>query len=303
MNGKATGFASFMDLQRFMTVKDSDHVGFLQKYFPIIEGLQSGPAAVEACAFHAAAKAYRRNDGRLVHLELRLDPLKRTNHNHYSAASVVRSARRGLSVAAECYGMSTRLILCMDRSYSEEEMFRVIDLARAGDGIDVCGIEQGWENEERWLVDHMLKPMTIAKSRGIFCTYHVGERVTSEEAPAKSVLNVLRVLDINRIGHGVAALRCLFSMNERELNLMRQATFEICPTVNLVTHVLTEGDLGEAVLNALGYGVRIVACTDNPYLVNTTLANEHAILARLAGDDAVALATHMSASSYYLINN
>lgn len=273
--GLDTGFRSFTEFQKFLTVRESTHDGFLSKYFPLTELIQSGPEASRVSAFHAVAKAFRRNEGKLSHFELRFDPLKRSfkPDNQVLVNQVVRAVMDGLKSAGDCYGVTTKLILCGDRSYPTEK-FGIIASAAVSqnvDGLDVCGKESSGGRESTALGLIPLLEVLKPALDGRFLTYHIGE---SPATTGNHVLNVIRTLSPKRIGHGLQLLK-----NEdllvANIKLLDGVTFEICPTVSMLTSVASAHDLAIVFDNATKYGIRYVICTDNAYLANTTLTKEY----------------------------
>ena len=112
----------------------------------------------------------------------------------------------------------------------------------------------------------------IAREGGLRTTVHAGEALGPE-----SVWDALRILDVERVGHGVRAaedadlVRCLAE---------RRIPLEVCPTSNVRTGVYASllehpvGDLYEA-------GVPVTINTDDPTFFGVTLAEELAGLREL----------------------
>ena len=298
-SGKRLNFRNAEEFRVALTSPAHDHAAFLNQetgQHSMVEAIQHGPDAVRKSCYAALSHAFWSCNGELQHLELRFDPSKRGQD---WLTPLVKAARQGLSEAGDCYGVSTKLIVCADRRSPTETIMQLAHAAVNGqaDGFDICGTETGQERDQDWIARTMLLPMTYAWERGLFLTYHVGEvRGTSH-----SVANVLDVIEgVTRIGHGLSALRDLDLMSERELNLVRRATFEVCPTACLVTGVTTEKDLLKCLAFAQQYKVKATINSDNPVILGTSVKAEHELVAevvnRLAPERWQAIKAHLSES-------
>ena len=112
----------------------------------------------------------------------------------------------------------------------------------------------------------------IARGAGLGTTVHAGEALGPE-----SVWDALRVLEVERVGHGVRASedpRLVRALAERGIPL------EVCPTSNIRTGVY--GSLAEHPVRQLfESGVRIAISTDDPTFFGVSLVGELAGLRRL----------------------
>ena len=112
----------------------------------------------------------------------------------------------------------------------------------------------------------------IAREGGLRTTVHAGEAVGPE-----SVWDALRILDVDRLGHGVRAaedpdlVRCLAE---------RRVPLEVCPTSNVRTGVYAVMD-EHPVRELYEAGIPITINTDDPTFFGISLAEELAGLRQL----------------------
>jgi adenosine deaminase len=113
-----------------------------------------------------------------------------------------------------------------------------------------------------------------AAKHGLHLLAHAGEMGGPEQ-----ITDAINILGVERIGHGIAAIRSDALMNtlaERKIPL------EICPTSNVRTNALNiqlnaaDADLSQHPLPKLfRHGIPITLSTDDPALFHTTLIEEH----------------------------
>ena len=155
----------------------------------------------------------------------------------------------------------------------------IVDLVRnlgveAADGLLERLIERpprGWVGITLGGSEHLFPPAPFAgvyaraRAAGLKLTVHAGEA-----AGAASVWDAIRVLQVDRIGHGVRAIedpRLVAELAERRIPL------EVCLTGNVRTGVYEsyEAHPLEALVKA---GVQVTLNTDDPTFFGTTLAEE-----------------------------
>lgn len=187
--------------------------------------------------------------------------------------------RRGFAVA----GPDTRINVVVDaiRDLGAEEAEATVQLVETADapivGLCLTGIEGTTP------IETFLPFRAEARRLGLGFTVHAGEM-----GPPESVEASLDVLEAERIGHGVAAIR-----DPRLLDrLVRdQVVLDVCPSSNvgigeypsLEAHPMAE---------FWRRGVRMTISSDDPPFFGTTLTDELRHLVRIAGlsrDDLAAL--------------
>ena len=178
--------------------------------------------------------------------------------------------RRGLAAA----GPGTQVALVVDaiRDFGRPEADATLRLVEGADapivGLGLTGIEGTMP------VEDFLPFRAAARRLGLGFEVHAGEM-----GPPASIVEALDVLEADRIGHGVAAIR------DPELlaRLVRdQVVLDVCPSSNvgigeyasLETHPMT------AFWRA---GVNMTISSDDPPFFRTTLTDELRHVVRLAG--------------------
>ena len=116
----------------------------------------------------------------------------------------------------------------------------------------------------------------LAREQGLRLSVHAGEAL----GPA-SVWDAIRVLQVDRIGHGVRAIE---DPNLVDYLANRQIPLEVCPTSNLRTGVFPsyEAHPLKALCEA---GVQLSVNTDDPAFFSTTLAEEYGHALRMGLDE------------------
>jgi adenosine deaminase len=135
-------------------------------------------------------------------------------------------------------------------------------------GYDLASNERGLQPELfRSLV-------TQAREAGLAITVHTGE-----ETPPSYVWENLRVLQPQRIGHGIqswADPELVAQLREQDIHL------EVCPTSNYLTRAVPS--LAEHPIRHLyDAGISISINTDDPHVMGIDLVHEYALLQREFG--------------------
>lgn len=178
--------------------------------------------------------------------------------------------RRGLAAA----GPQTRVNLIVDaiRDFGPDEADATLRLVESADapivGLGLTGVEGTHP------VEAFLPFRAAARSLGLGFEVHAGEM-----GPPESIVASLDVLEADRIGHGVAAIR------DRAL-LARIVTdhvvLDVCPSSNVALGVVPslEAHPMAAFWRA---GVEMTISSDDPPFFDTTLTDELGHLVRTAG--------------------
>ena len=174
--------------------------------------------------FFDMAWAYfqRAHADRVVHAELFFDPQTHTERG-VGYATVLRGLRRAMAKAEAELGMSSGLILCFLRHLPEDAAFQTLEEARpyldqiVGVGLDSS--EVGHPPEK------FARVFSEARRLGLRAVAHAGE-----EGPPAYIRSALDVLHVERIDHGVQAVK--------DPDLLRRLALEripltVCPLSNL----------------------------------------------------------------------
>jgi adenosine deaminase len=186
--------------------------------------------------------------------------------------------RRGLSAA----GPETRVGIVVDviRDFGPDEAAETLRLVHRADapivGLGLTGIEGTVPTEA------FIPFRAEARRLGLGFEVHAGEM-----GPPASIVAALDVLEADRIGHGVAAIRDPILL---ERLVREQVVLDVCPSSNVAI-----GEYPSLEEHPMGpfwrAGVRMTISSDDPPFFRTSLTTELAHLVRVAGLDRADLAT------------
>lgn len=190
--------------------------------------------------------------------------------NGMDPAAMWAALRRGLTAA----GPSTRVALVVDaiRDFGRAEAEATLGLVEAADapivGLCLTGIEDSVP------IGEFVSFREAARRLGLGFEVHAGEM-----GPPESIVASLDILDADRIGHGVAAIR------DPELlgRLVRdRVVLDVCPSSNVGVGLYPslESHPFAAFWRA---GVNMTISSDDPPFFQTTLTDELRHVVRIAG--------------------
>jgi adenosine deaminase len=239
------------------------------------ERIQSSPQAMERSVHEIIGKEYR--SSRVDLIELRFNPMKRNEGGERDLDHIIHAALRGMDRAVLEYGVRAGLIFCLAREFDPKLNEIIVEKAiryrrRGVVGIDLAGperhaVELGAD------VDRYRELFARARAAGLKSTVHTGETAGTGVDGVRAVVEALQP---DRIGHGLCAAR-----DERVMGLLRERaiTLEICPSSNLATRAVSSvEELGEILQRFWQHGVRFTINTDGPYLLDTDMRREVALL-------------------------
>jgi adenosine deaminase len=143
--------------------------------------------------------------------------------------------------------------------------------------LDVIGISLGGD-EARFPAHLFADAFEYASAQGLHRVAHAGEA----DGPA-SVRAAVELLGAERIGHGFRALE---DPQTVELLATRGIPLEICPTSNELTGV-ADHQHAHPYLALDRAGCSVTIDCDDPAIFRTSLADEYALVERIAGPDAL----------------
>lgn len=190
--------------------------------------------------------------------------------NGMEPAEMWAALRRGLAAA----GPSTRVGLVVDtmRDLGRAEADATLRLVEDADapivGLCLTGIEGTVPVEE------FLPFRRAARRLGLGFEVHAGEM-----GPPESIVASLDVLEADRIGHGVAAIRdpALLDRLVRD-----QVVLDVCPTSNVAVGLYPSLE-AHPVAAFWRAGVNMTISSDDPPFFDTTLTDELRHVVRVAG--------------------
>jgi adenosine deaminase len=252
----------------------------LEEYLAVLhtwtEKIQSSPQAIERSVYEVVGKEYR--SSRVDLLELRFNPMKRNVGGERDLDHIIHAALRGLDRAMLEYGVRAGLIFCLAREFeprlNEILVEKAIKYRRRGVvGIDLAGTERNAIELDPVEVPRYRELYRRARAAGLKTTVHTGETAGTG---ADGVRAVVEQLEPHRIGHGIRA-----AQDERVMDLLRErgVVLEICPSSNLATRAVASlEELREVLQRFWKKGVRFTINTDGPYLLDTSMRREVALL-------------------------
>lgn len=204
--------------------------------------------------FYDMAHAYlaRAAADNVVHAEIFFDTQTHTGHG-LSADLVINGLHRACVDASVEFGISAALILCFLRHLSEHEAFecleQVLPLRDKLLGVGLASSEVGHPPEK------FARVFARARELGLRLVAHAGE-----EGPPAYIWSALDVLKVERIDHGVQAMKdpALLARLTRD-----RIALTVCPLSNLKLRVfptLAEHNLGRL----LDAGIVATVNSDDP---------------------------------------
>ncbi len=204
-------------------------------------------------------------DDGVVYAEIRFAPLLHLEQG-LSAERVVAVVERAADELVRATGVEAGLILCTLRHFSVEQSLETARLVERFRGsrvvaLDIAGDEAGFP------LDAHVGAYRFARERGLARTAHAGEACGPE-----SVWETLRLLDPQRIGHGVRSIedaRLVEHLKREGIHL------EVCPSSNvqIVPEIARWED--HPVDRLYRAGVRLNLNTDTRMLNPVTLSGEY----------------------------
>jgi adenosine deaminase len=229
------------------------------------ELIQSSPIAVEESVYSVVSGAYRKAN--ITTLELRYNPMKRNRGGERDLDHIIMASVRGLDRAHLEYPLRAGLIFCLDRKFDFALNEIIAEKAIAYRHRGVVGVDIAGGKNPAFHYRDYAAILKKAKKAGLGITVHAGE-----DDDWRSVDEVVRYLEPDRIGHGIHAAQepalCDRLAEQRIL-------LEICPSSNLDSNVVKDADeLRGFIATFRKHKVRFSFNTDGPEMLRTTLRDE-----------------------------
>ena len=259
-----------------------ENVSNLDDYLRIMhnwtEKIQSSPMAIERSIYEVIGKEFR--GSRVTQIELRFNLMKRNLDSTLDLDHIIHAALRGMDRATLEYGVRAGLIFCLAREFDHRLNSIILEKAiryrhRGVVGIDLAGTETRALELDQDQVAAYQDLFKKARDAGLKTTVHTGE---TRGTGAEGVIAVVDRLRPHRIGHGIQA-----AYDEAAMRVLRDqdVVLELCPTSNLHTHAVSGTDeLKHIVQTFLDRGVKVTLNTDGPYLLETDMQSEVALVER-----------------------
>jgi adenosine deaminase len=182
---------------------------------------------------------------------------------------MLNAINRGVYRARSDFGIECNLRIDLVRNYGPDVGMEVLDLIEQKSdnivSIDIGGSEERFPPKPYALVYRRAKEM------GLHLVAHAGEAAGPE-----SIWEAVKYLNVEHVGHGVAASRDPDLMNYL---LKHHVTIEMCPISNLRTRVVSSLKK-HPIRTFLEKGLKVTVNTDDPSMFNTDMNNEYLQLHR-----------------------
>jgi adenosine deaminase len=246
-------------------------LGLYLEGFAITIGVMQTSESLERIAREAIEDLAEDN---VVYAEIRFAPIQHMERG-LNLEQVVEAVLRGLEAGKTATGTRYGLILCAMRDQPSEVSLEIAELAvafseRGVIGFDIAGDEYGHPPKRH------LDAFQHIRNRNFNITIHAGEAFGPE-----SIWQAVQICGAQRIGHGTRLIEDMMVQGTRIermgslANYMRdkRIPFEMCLSSNIQTGAAESYDTHPFNLYYRN-GFRVLLCTDNRLMSNTTLSKE-----------------------------
>jgi adenosine deaminase len=200
----------------------------------------------------------------VIYVEIRFAPLLHLAKG-MTPQAVVEVVNDATESAIRESGIEARLILCTLRHFTTEQGLTTARLVKQFAGTNVVALDLAGDEAGHPIEPH-IPAYEFARANNLYRTAHAGEA-----SGAESVWDTLRLLQPQRIGHGVRSTEdaaLLDFLRQRQIHL------EVCPSSNLQTNVYCE--MAEHALDTLyRAGLSVGISTDARTITDVTLEQEY----------------------------
>ncbi len=254
------GVKSKADLQGKFQIKSLDE--FIALFIDVIQNCFQESRDFDYLIRDARNYLKRNN---IVYAEIFFAPTKFIL-NGFSFASMVKKLEDGAAQLEKEDGIKIRYIIDVSRSYGVENAMKNVDLTIANRSDKIIGIGLGgaelhgpakeYGTVFKKAVDNKLKVVA-----------HAGEDVGPE-----SIWDTVKLLKVERIGHGISAIKDEKLMSYLEES---QLPLEVCPTSNLFTRKYATSLKDHPIRAFYDHGMNVTVNTDDPTLFGVDLVDEY----------------------------
>ncbi len=238
--------------------------GFLDflKIFDVVAGVIKHPRDYYDITFDYL-KANAQED--TIYVEMMYSPNHAEQASGIPSSEHLKAIQQAIDDAEAQFSIVGRIIITAVRHFGVKAATKVVEQALKEKIACVVGF--GLAGDELKFPPKLFsKAYALAAEGGLYCTVHAGEF-----APASSMLEAMKYLPIQRIGHGIQAIHSPETIAELK---DRNITLEICPSSNIALGLFK--DLASHPLPQLkAAGVKISLGADDPPFFRTSLAREY----------------------------
>lgn len=253
------GVKSKADLQGKFQIKSLDE--FIALYIDVIQNCFQENKDFDYLIEDARSYLKRNN---VTYAEIFFAPTKFIL-NGFSFASMVEKLEAGARSLAE-NDVTVRYLIDVSRSYGTENAMKNLDLTLASKSDIIIGIGLGGAELHGPARDYR-KVFEKAVANGLKVVAHAGEDVGPE-----SIWDTLKLLKVDRIGHGISAIE-----DEKLMSYLaeKQIPLEVCPTSNLFTRKYATSLKNHPIRAFYDHGMNVTVNTDDPALFDVDLVDEY----------------------------
>ena len=256
-SGRDAPFESLEEVERFFQYSDFDH--FISVYSTVSKFI------VDEGQFERITYEMLEDDARF---NVRYVEASFSAPDHVREGldygPMIDAINQGVRRAKEDFGIECNLRIDLVRNYGPDYGMEVLDwIEGKGDNIvavDIGGSERGFPPEP-------YKPVySRAREMGLHLVAHAGEAAGPE-----SIWGAVKHLDVERIGHGTAAIKDPDLMAHLRDN---GVTIETCPVSNVRTNAVPSVR-EHPVRTFYDMGIRVTVNSDDPSMFGTDMNNEY----------------------------
>lgn len=271
-SGLKTKAKNYWEFEKLVTMNRSE-IDNLDDYVAVlhdIDLIQSSPRALELCFYEAYVDSYLAG---CSFLEMRFNPVKRSQNSKLDLDSLLVAARAGKERAKNYFGIDGSIALCMGRDCTQKANEAIAQKAMAYrkkgvSTLDVAG------SENLPLLAYFEDIYKEARCSGLQTTIHVGE--TKHQNTQEELEFALTKLKSDRIGHGIRIVDYPDLMRLASLN---GVLFEICITSNLTSKAISSLEEYAKIMKTFEQnGLKYTVCTDATHAINTNIKKENELM-------------------------
>jgi adenosine deaminase len=237
--------------------------------FAIFQNSITSPAVVERIAWELFEDSARQNI-RLT--EVRFSPDWAFHGHHLDWDACLDGLLRAKERAEREFDLAIGYIAITSRSMGPDSCTKTVDWA-IRHREHILGVDLA-DAEDLFPIHEFARPVLRAKEAGLKVTVHSGENT-----PASFVVDTIRAVDPDRIGHGIHIIEDIGAV---ELVREHGITLEVNPWSNYLTNSVPS--IEEHPLKRLfDLGVKVTINSDDPEVLETNLNNEYHIAHEILG--------------------
>ena len=252
------------ELDRHVKVYDqmSDLAAVLNA-FAIFQNSITSPKVVERIAWELFEDASAQN---VRIFEVRFSPDWAFHGHNLNWDACLDALLQAKERAERELDMAIGYLAITSRSMGPESCTKTVDWA-ISHREHILGVDLA-DAEDLYPIHEFARPVLRAKMAGLKVTVHSGENT-----PASAVVDTIRTVHPDRIGHGIHIIEDLAAV---ELVKEQNVTLEVNPWSNYLTNSVPTIE-GHPLKKLFDLGVKVTINSDDPEVLETNLNNEYRI--------------------------